>query len=412
MTRTLILAVLLALPASAQTAPQVEAPPSSDAAGFLHGTVRAKSGTAYRGLIRWGTQEFFWDDLFNADKRELPHLEDAPPEARRRGERELTILERVFRVVWDDDEHHVSRQLWLRFGDIAKIESAGRGRARVTMKNGTVYEAEGGGNDLSDALHVWDPTLGEIDVEWRSIESVEFSPSPAGVKPPGSRLSGKARTAAGEFSGFIQWDAEECITIDKLDGDGPDGRLSIEMGKIRSLERASRRSTRVVLADGRSLELSGTNDVDSSIRGIYVEDPRYGRVEISWDAFERLDFDPPGGSGPGYDAFRPASLLSGTVTSRGKALSGRLIFDLDETDGHEILQGSREGVEFYIPFSLVAAIEPRGSSASLVRLRSGEELRLEDGQDVSEDNSGLLVFTGPAEPTYVPWDEVQSVRFD
>ena len=44
------------------------------------------------------------------------------------------------------------------------------------------------------------------------------------------------------------------------------------------------------LDDGRKLRLRGSNDVDDDNRGILVEDPRYGRVEISWDDFERLEF--------------------------------------------------------------------------------------------------------------------------
>jgi len=59
----------------------------------------------------------------------------------------------------------------------------------------------------------------------------------------------------------------------------------------------------VTLLDGREIALSGTREVGHGNRGIYVDDRRYGRVLISWDAFERADFSP-GGSGPAYGDFR------------------------------------------------------------------------------------------------------------
>ncbi len=49
--------------------------------------------------------------------------------------------------------------------------------------------------------------------------------------------------------------------------------------------------------------LSSTNDVDDDNRGIYVEDPRFGRVLVRWDTFERVDFSAPGSSGPSYEQY-------------------------------------------------------------------------------------------------------------
>ena len=42
---------------------------------------------------------------------------------------------------------------------------------------------------------------------------------------------------------------------------------------------------------------------------------------------------------------------------------------------------------------------------------NGEELVLEDGQDVSESNDGVLVFAdGAARPTYLPWRKVNRIE--
>ena len=219
---------------------------------------------------------------------------------------------------------------------------------------------------------VFDPALGQIRLRWTAIATVELGPAPADAKPYSSRLWGRVRTTRASFEGFIQWDNQECVATDILDGDSEDGRLKVEMGRIKAIQRLSRSAARVELVDGRSLELSGTNDVDRSNRGIMVEDPRYGRVEVPWEAFERLELAPAPGSGPGYPSFAPGAALRGTVTAAdGTEHRGRLVFDVDEAESWEILHGTSFDVDYLIPFATVAAVAPDGRHASQVTLRSG-----------------------------------------
>jgi hypothetical protein len=271
-------------------------------------------------------------------------------------------------------------------------------------------ELEGGSNDVDAKVVVWDTSLGQVGVDWRHIRSVELMPTPAALAVSEPRLYGTVKTRSGDFTGFVQWDQEECLGSDELDGETEDGDMSVRMGNIRSIERRSRSSSTVTLQDGRTVVLSGTNDVDSSNRGIYVEDPRYGRVLINWNAFERVDFVD-GGSGPGYKAFAPGQPLAAIVTiAGGKKLTGRLVYDLDESETTEMLDGERRDVEYSIPFALVQTIVP-GPSSARVTLRSGEELFLDDTTDVSQDNAGLLIFElGKERPTYVPWEDVEVIE--
>jgi hypothetical protein len=184
------------------------------------------------------------------------------------------------------------------------------------------------------------------------------------------------------------------------------------MGDIRSIERRDRRSARVVLNNGEERVMSGTNDVDDDIRGIHVEDPRFGRVEVPWSEFVRVVFDDAAGSGRGYADYSAPHRLAGTVIRRnGDRSSGRLVFDLDEEWSWEMLDGSSSGLDVTVPFSSVAAIEPQGSSGSVVELRTGATLELEDSHDVGPDNDGLLVITDGGEPTFVRWADVRRVEF-
>jgi len=77
-----------------------------------------------------------------------------------------------------------------------------------------------------------------------------------------------------------------------------------------------------------------------------------------------------------------------------------------------MLNGDIGDISFNIPFYMVASITPRSSGSSLVKVRNGEELRLEEAQDVTESNDGILFLEEGKKKTYVPWDEVDTITFD
>jgi hypothetical protein len=72
----------------------------------------------------------------------------------------------------------------------------------------------------------------------------------------------------------------------------------------------------------------------------------------------------------------------------------------------------RGDVEFYIPFAMIRSIEPERGDASKVVLRSGESLSLDDTQDVSEINDGVVVLREDDRESYLPWDQVRRIDFD
>ncbi len=392
--------VLLGVPAAA-------AAEGGDASGFIYGVVETTSGSSYEGFIRWGKEEAFWGDHFNATKEELPFEKYVPREERKSGVD-------VFGVRLTVSSGLENRQVVVRFGDLARIEVLRHERVELTFRNGSTLVVEDGSNDIGAEIVVRDVKAGTIELPWRKVRSVRFMQAPTGLAPYAARLYGTLTTTSGSFEGFIQWDSEECLATDRLDGDSDDGEMSLEFGRIRTIERVSRSRARVELLDSRSFELSGTNDVDSDIRGIWVEDPRVGRVKVSWDAFRTLSFKPAPSSGPAYSSFAASRPLRGKVTDvKGTTTTDRLVFDVDESESWEMLDGTADGVDYSIPFALVASIEPKGRHGSQVTLRSGVSVRLEDSHDVTEDNSGVLLVAGPeTEPKYVPWDEIARIDLE
>ena len=380
--------------------------------GYIYGTVETKVGKTYTGVLRWDDEEAFWDDIFHSSKKELPYEEYAEkPEE----DEEATWWERMARTIGGDlGIHRQSRVVAVRFGDLQQVRVTGGNDAVLTLRDGAELSVGGYANDVSATVVIFDAKPGRIEVEWKKIDTITFTATPPDADPGSFRLRGTVSTTAGEFVGSIQWDNEESLSTDKLDGDTDDGRVSLEMGEIRSIEKINRRSSLVILKDGAELVLSGTNDVNDDIRGIHVEDARFGRVEVAWDEFEGVVFDDPGTSGAPYADYGVPSHLAGTVTLRsGDWRTGNLVFDLDEEWSWEMLDGSSSEIDYTVPFALVATIESAGRSGCFVRLRNGQEIELEDSHDVDEDNSGVVVIpSGSGEPAYIPWREIAKIEFD
>jgi hypothetical protein len=143
---------------------------------------------------------------------------------------------------------------------------------------------------------------------------------------------------------------------------------------------------------------------------------------VSWEAFEHLDFSTElgsGSSGPAYTDFPPGRVLTGSVTTRdGRRLTGRLVYDLDESETTETLDAPSEGVDYTLPFGLVASIARDGrgeddTERARVTLHGGEALLMERAGDLGKGNGGLLIFVeGRERPDYVPWAGVERIDFE
>jgi hypothetical protein len=414
----LVLLVLLALvgryPALEKNAELTEAtsPAIAQAAavhpGFIYGRITTGDGTAYEGRLRWGgDQEAFWSDYFDGAKHENPWSVHAPFARQRRS------IE-IFGVKIGGDN---PRPFMARFGDIARVE-AHFTDVWVTLKSGTVFALDRfSAGDIDDGVRVWDSRRGVVNLDARAIRTIEFQPTAPLVAAP-QRLHGTVRTRQGDFTGFIQWNWQDGAGTDELDGRTDDGERRFRYDTIRSISRHSSDSALVTLLDGGQIVLSDSRDVGKGNRGIYVDDERYGRVMISWEAFERVDFSP-GGSGPAYGDFPSGRALVGRVTTRdGRRLTGRLVYDFDESETTESFDVSDEGVAYNIPLGLIAAIVPGGregrrAERAMVTLHNGAELHVDRNGDLGARNAGMLIFVdGRERPEYVPWSEVQRVDFD
>ena len=376
--------------------------------GYIYGRVETTGGEVYEGQLRWGNEESFWDDIFNATKEGNENLQYVD-------RKDLKRIRAHKSDTWNmlgigDNDWDLTHLFAVRFGDLKRIEvRGGDDDLVVEFRNGEELQLGGGSNDVGARITVVD-RRGKREIKWNRIQTIEFMNTPAtlGAKL-GDPIYGTVKSGQREFTGRIQWDNDETLTTDELDGDTRDEDVSIEFGDIAAI-RKHRNGSLVTLKSGEELYLTGSNDVNHENRGVVVVVPGLGTVKIGWDDFDELKLVRAPNSGRSYADYAKGSNLNGEVVTEDGHFSGRIIFDLDESRDFEMLHGTNGDTEFLIPFRDIARIKPQGKRRSDVELRMGLTIELEDSQDVTRKNDGLLVFTGERKPRYVAWQDVSDVR--
>ena len=413
MRSTLILALAAFVAAPAFSSAQ-DADPSR-----LYGRVVTTDGSTYEGFIRWDENEGGWFDILSLSKR-IP--ERNRRDAERLGwepeRRENRIEIFGIGISWEGDDVEIgsSAQSGIRFGHISTLEAVGSNDVRLVLKSGEEVEFDGGGDIGSsvDGILVEDPRGGQVELDWRDIDVIDFMSAPSTASRWGERLYGTLETRDGDrFTGYIAWDMDEIFTTDILDGEENDRDYEIPFERIRSIERYSSSAARVTLKSGDEQVLRGSNDVDDDNRDIMVADPALGEVRVEWDELERVDFESPPEQVE-LGTFDGGRRITGTVYARGgESHTGTIRWDNDEEYTWEMLDGEiRDGVALDIEFGAIRSIERVGYDHSRVTLKDGRTFELGDSNDVDEDNKGLYVERTDGTLVLVPWDRFERAELD
>lgn len=379
--------------------------------GFIYGKITTIDNDTYTGALRWGKEEIYWTDFFNATKTKNEYLKLIDEDYDVHASSSDSWTKKW--MSWGSSNFENVHQWVCQFGDLLAIEITGRSRIEIELKDGSKINLGDGSNDVGTIVKVIDRELGTVELNWSRMEKIEFIKTPAKLEDTfGERLFGYVETSNGNFTGIVQWDHDERISTDELDGETEDGEFAIEFGKIERISKYGNKS-QVKLLSGRTLTLGGTNDVDDGNRGIIVTVEGVGRVDIPWDEFLSVTFDHKKKfSGPGYNDFPAPKLLNGTArTKDGRIFSGQIAYDLDETLDIEIIQGMDDEIEYLIPLRNIKAIAPKSYDYATITLKNGQSVLIGEGQDVSDRNDGILVFSERNEPKHIPWDDLREVEF-
>ncbi len=146
--------------------------------GFIYGKVYTR-GNEYQGQIRWGKEEAYWHDHFNASKVENPYAK-LNDRYRKEDEDNDSWRDIDWRIssIWEDRAGTV-HQFGCQFGDIQELRNYGGSRLSVKLKNGEEIRLSGSGyNDADARINIMDDELGKISIDWDRVEKVVFMPTP------------------------------------------------------------------------------------------------------------------------------------------------------------------------------------------------------------------------------------------
>ena len=229
----------------------------------IHGTLTTRRGREFTGFIAWDVDEILGGDVLDGEERGRDHE--------------------------------------IPFHRIAAIERAGPDASRVVLANGEELTLRGT-NDVDDrnrGISVSDPALGQVTVDWDAFDAVRLHPAAPGTGGYGSfdgghALWGTVETESGErLTGWIRWDNDEAWSWELLDGEEDDVEYDIEFGQIERIARRGSWGSEVVLRDGRTFELEGSNDVDDGNKGIYLTPDGGETVLVEWWDVREVTFEHP-----------------------------------------------------------------------------------------------------------------------
>ena len=226
----------------------------------LYGTLVTRAGLEFTGYVTWDVDEIFTTDILDGDDRDGVRRE-------------------------------------IPFGDIASIDRESSRAGRVMLKDGQEVILTGS-NDVDRSnrgISVSDPALGQIKVDWKDFSAVHLERAAfetAYDEFDGGRLiRGTVVTESGEeHAGDIRWDNDEEYTWEMLNGDYKGIDFTVEFSRIASITKKGY-SAEVVLLDGRTFHLSGSNDVNPNNRGITIRAADGAVHEVEWDDFRELRLD-------------------------------------------------------------------------------------------------------------------------
>jgi hypothetical protein len=114
----------------------------------------------------------------------------------------------------------------------------------------------------------------------------------------------------------------------------------------------------------------------------------------------------------GYNEFDGGYPLYGIVYDEdGESYEGYIRWDDDETKSWELLDGEYRGLEVDVEFSQIESIERKSSNAAEVTLKNGNSFKLEDCNDVNDENKGIFITTEDGKEIELDWYDFEKVIF-
>lgn len=387
---------------------------------IMFGTVTHANGESVTGSIRWGDdQETFLSDIFNGNKLktvgiehlsadEIQALEEHQPGPKA----QLGDVQITFKSFFGKELKLPAFNI--PFGAIKRIDSENN-LFTITLHDGSTFQSDDEANDTSDDIYVLttEGQTSEFDIE--DLSSIVFSAAPADAKAFGQGIYGTIASDLGTFKGRVMWDKDERILTEELDGNDESQEHEIKFAEIKSIEKVNEgNASKVQLRDGKTLTLTGTNDVNNGHRGIWLDHPDLGRMEIKWAQFNKLTIENVDVDWLDFnDYVTQAKILSGTVTLKDNSqiTANQIAFDLNQQSQSERISVEVNNANRLIPLNFIKKITVKNEQAVELSMHDMTELIAYGTRSVDRDNNGLMVTTAGKHKWY-RWSEIKSIELD
>ncbi len=235
----------------------------SDLGTRIYGTVTTDRAGEYTGWVTWDVDEALMEDIIDGRDRR--------------------------------------RKRKIKFKKILSIEKVSSQASEIVTRDGKTMRLDDS-NDVDSGnrgIAIADSKMGRVTVEWDEFEKLVIKDPPSEAYASfddydgSERLFGTVYDEDGEtYTGIIRWDNDEEYGWEVLDGEYRSVDFDIVMDNIKSIEKLSRRSSRVTLWDGRDYRLRESNDINDDNKGIYIYPNGMDddEVLIEWEDFDRVEF--------------------------------------------------------------------------------------------------------------------------
>lgn len=175
-------------------------------------------------------------------------------------------------------------------------------------------------------------------------------------------------------------------------------------GDIFSLEIKNDKQVLLTLKNGDQIKLkNGQGDLGDDL---LIYDNHLGRLDLDLNEIRSINFK----KTPTAFVSKMGSPVYGSILTTIGIFEGYIIWDMEERLGKDLISGRQQGVKIDIEFKDIAQLKTQGNG-SLIELKSGKSVFLNDHDDVSRGNHGIGIKNPAFGTLFFDWKNFISADF-
>lgn len=254
---------------------------------------------------------------------------------------------------------------------------------QITLKNGTKYQGQ---IRLGNQEALWDDVF--------NVPKHDRHPQKVLV----SAKSRQSEDGADDFKlGFMElWE-------DKIPNSSFPFRCNF--GDMVSLEVPSEDLILLTLKNGENVKLKNGRGGDLN-KQILIFNNELGKLSLNFKDIQSIKFE---ATPIDYHSPLGDPVYAKILTTMG-VFEGYITWDMEECLGKDLISGKQKGVKVDLEFADIAELKAQ-NDGSMIKLKSGQTIFLNDHDDVSKGNHGIMIRNLAFGKLILKWENFISARF-